>query len=44
MADKLNLADTFPALRLSFTDGTALEVPSELNTAYAILLFYRGHW
>ena len=44
MAEKLNLGDTFPALTLNITTGGTLNVPADIKTAYAILLFYRGHW
>ena len=44
MADKLNLADMFPALTLNLAGGDTLTLPTDLATPYAILLFYRGHW
>ena len=44
MADKLNLLDTFPSVTLSLAGGGTLTLPDEIPTAYAIVLFYRGHW
>jgi len=44
MADKLNLLDTFPSITLSVVGGGTLTLPEDVETPYAILLFYRGHW
>lgn len=44
MADKLNLLDTFPAISLSLAGGGTLALPDEIETPYAVVLFYRGHW
>ena len=44
MHDKLNLMDTFPSIRLQKVGGGTLTLPDEIDTPYAILLFYRGHW
>ena len=44
MADKLNLLDSFPALSLQVAGGGTVELPEDINTPYAIVLFYRGHW
>jgi hypothetical protein len=44
MADKLNLLDTFPQLTLSLVGGDTMTLPDDIDTPYAIVLFYRGHW
>ncbi len=44
MADKLNLLDTFPSITLSVAGGGTFALPEDVETPYAILLFYRGHW
>ena len=44
MADKLNIGDTFPALTLHIAGAGTLNLPADITTPYAILLFYRGHW
>jgi hypothetical protein len=44
MAEKLNLLDTFPSITLSVAGGGKLTLPEDIETPYAILLFYRGHW
>lgn len=44
MADKLNLMDQFPDIVLVTTDDATVQIPSDIDTDYAILLFYRGHW
>jgi hypothetical protein len=44
MADKLNLLDTFPSISLEIAGGGPLRLPEDIETPYAILLFFRGHW
>jgi hypothetical protein len=44
MAEKLNLMDTFPDVSLNLTGGGTLNLPGDIETPYAIALFYRGHW
>ena len=44
MAEKLNLGETFPTLRLQLAGGGVQTLPTDLATPYGILLFYRGHW
>ena len=44
MAEKLNGEDTFPEIRLSLVGGGERVLPSGIETDYAIVLFYRGHW
>ncbi len=44
MTDKLNLLDSFPRVELSIAGGGTLTLPEDIETPYAILVFYRGHW
>ena len=44
MPSPLDLMDTFPSITLSIPGGGTLTLPEEVETPYAILLFYRGHW
>ena len=44
MPNQLDMMDTFPSITLSIAGGGTLTVPDEIETPYAILLFYRGHW
>ncbi len=44
MADKLSAGDEFPGLTLNVGENNSLEVPGGLDSDYAIVLFYRGHW
>ncbi len=41
---KLTTGDDFPNLTLNLTDGSTLELPGDIDTNFAIVLFYRGHW
>jgi len=42
--DKLASGDTFPQLTLTAVGGEAFVLPDCVETDYAIVLFYRGHW
>ena len=44
MADKLNGGDQFPALTLNAAGGGQIHLPADIETPYALVLFYRGHW
>jgi hypothetical protein len=44
VADKLNLLDSFPTLKLNAAGGGSFTLPDDISTPYAIVLFYRGHW
>ena len=41
---KLTTGDDFPNLTLNLADGGTLELPGDIDTNFAIMLFYRGHW
>ncbi len=42
--EKLASGDMFPQLKLHAAGGDAFTLPDDINTDYAIVLFYRGHW
>ncbi|MFQ5353134.1 MAG: hypothetical protein ACE5D3_08680 [Candidatus Binatia bacterium] len=42
--EKLDAGAQFPTLELKLLEGGSLVVPDDLETDYAVLLFYRGHW
>lgn len=44
MTDKLVGGDTFPELTLEIAGKGTLTLPSDIDTPFAIVLFYRGHW
>lgn len=44
MAEKLNAGDGFPRIALRLADGGTLTLPDEIGAAYAVVIFYRGHW
>ncbi len=44
MVDKLYTGDEFPGLTLNIGESSSLEIPVDLDSDYAIVLFYRGHW
>lgn len=44
MADKLDIGDTFPRVRLTLVGGGTLDLPDGLASKYRVILFYRGHW
>ncbi len=44
MADKLNAGDMFPEISIDLVGGGSLNLPGDFETAYNLVLFYRGHW
>ena len=44
MTDKLTAGDTFPNLELSIAGAGTISLPDAIETPFAIVLFYRGHW
>ncbi len=44
MNNKLNKGDPFPEMTLSIAGGGKLVLPADIDTPYAFVLFYRGHW
>lgn len=44
MAEKLGIGARFPRLTLTAVGGNALTLPGDPKSAYAVILFYRGHW
>ena len=44
MAEKLISGDQFPRLTLNIAGAGSLTVPDDIDTPYAVILFYRGHW
>lgn len=41
---KLDRTAMFPALTLNIAGASAVTLPTDIQTPYAVLLFYRGHW
>ena len=44
MNNKLNKGEQFPVIDLSIAGAASLTIPTDINTPYAFVLFYRGHW
>ena len=44
MAEKLAGGDTFPELTLDIAGIGQMTLPGDIETPFAIVLFYRGHW
>lgn len=44
MSEKLASRDQFPTLKLTTVGGDTVTLPDDIETPYAIVLFYRGHW
>ena len=44
MADKIGKGGQFPSIELTIAGGGKLRLPEDINTDYAFVLFYRGHW
>lgn len=44
MAGKLDAGDALPSLDLKLAGGGSVRLPDEVDSAYGVVLFYRGHW
>jgi peroxiredoxin len=44
MGEKLRSGDTLPAFTLELVGGGTTTLPTDLNTDFGVVLFYRGHW
>ena len=44
MSEKLGIGARFPRLTLAVGGGRTMTLPDDLKSAYAVILFYRGHW
>lgn len=44
MAEQLVPGGSFPELTLNIAGGDTLSIPNDIDTPYAVVLFYRGHW
>lgn len=43
-ANMLNPGDQFPATTLRTAAGEQIRLPDAIDSDYAVVLFYRGHW
>jgi peroxiredoxin len=44
MSKQLVPGDQFPQLQLNIAGGDSITLPDDIETDYAVVLFYRGHW
>lgn len=44
MGEKLKIGDKFPSIRLDLVKGGTVTLPDDVQTDFAVVLFYRGHW
>lgn len=44
MGKQLNPGDQFPNFTVPITDGQTINIPADLNSEYAVIIFYRGIW
>ena len=44
MARQLGPGDKFPNYTVPTVDGRRLNIPSDIEREYAVILFYRGIW
>ena len=40
----LGPGDRFPDMTLALAGGGEIDLPGDLKSNYAVILFYRGHW
>ncbi|MFT6436312.1 MAG: peroxiredoxin [Candidatus Azotimanducaceae bacterium] len=41
---QLNMGGQLPDFSLKVGESETISLPSDIETDYAIILFYRGHW
>jgi len=44
MAKQLGPGDIFPHYTVPTVDGRTLNIPADVKTEYAVIIFYRGIW
>ena len=44
MGDKLRAGEKLPRISLDVVGGGSLTLPDDIQTDFAVLLLYRGHW
>ena len=44
MSGKIDKGGQFPDIELAIAGGGKLHLPADIDTPYAFILFYRGHW
>jgi peroxiredoxin len=44
MSNKLDIGDQLPEFSLNIGESGTLNLPADIQTSYAIIIFYRGHW
>ncbi len=44
MTQPIGPGGTFPELTFTTSSGGSVSLPKDIDTPYAVVLFYRGHW
>lgn len=44
MSNQLGAGEQLPQLQLNVVGGDSITLPDDIETDYAVVLFYRGHW
>lgn len=44
MAEKLGSGDVFPTLAINPVSGEEITLPTAIESDFAVVIFYRGHW
>ncbi len=42
--EKIDAGGTLPNLTINVGESGKIQLPTDITTDYAIVLFYRGHW
>ena len=42
--NKLDSGDQLPTFTLKLGESGTINLPGDIKTDYAVILFYRGHW
>ncbi|MDC0196177.1 hypothetical protein OAJ93_01075 [Gammaproteobacteria bacterium] len=44
MNEKLTTGSQFPDMTVNLTGGGVINLPTDMDGKYNVVLFYRGHW
>ena len=44
MSGRLAAGQTFPATKITLSDGRAMSLPDDMGDGWKVIIFYRGGW
>lgn len=44
MSGRLAAGQTFPATKITLSDGSSMSLPDDMGDGWKVIIFYRGGW